>query len=134
MDTLDQRLQILNQSGLLSHEHVETARALRELFLKRYGILLTEENAAAFFTHFCMALHRQEAGECVQALDEVILDELADEFDYDAASFMADEIQRFVVVLPEAERGYILTHLLALLANIRKAYDDLILGGGAPQG
>lgn len=130
MDVLDQRLQILNQSGLLSDEHVRTANSLRELFLKRYGILLTEENAAPFFTHFCMALHRQEAGETVQALDELILSELADEFDYDVACMIADEIQRFVVVLPEAERGYIITHILALLTNIRDAYDHLILDGG----
>lgn len=133
MDVLDQRLQILNQSSLLSDEHVKSANALRELFLKRYGILLTEENAAAFFTHFCMALHRLEVGETVQALDELILDELADEFDYDVAAFIADEIERFVVVLPEAERGYILTHLLALLTRIRNAYDDLILGGDPAQ-
>lgn len=128
MDLLDQRLQILNQSGLLSDEHVKTANSLRELFLKRYGILLTEENAAAFFTHFCMALHRLEAGECVQELDEIILDELSDEFDFDVATLMADEIERFVVVLPEAERGYILTHLMALTANIRKSYDEEVLG------
>ena len=133
MDVLDQRVQILNQAGLLSDAHVKSANALRDLFLKRYGILLTEENAAPFFTHFCMALHRLEAGETVQALDELILDELADEFDYDVAAFMADEIQQFVVVLPEAERGYIITHLLALTARIREDYDRLILEGGSEQ-
>ena len=129
MDVLDQRLQILNQAGLLSNEHVKAANALRDLFLKRYGILLTEENSAAFFTHFCMALHRLEAGETVQALDETILSELADEFDYDVATFMADEIQQLVIPLPEAERGYILTHLLALTARLREDYDRLILEG-----
>lgn len=130
MDVLDQRLQILNQAGLLSEEHVKAANVLRDLFLKRYGILLTEENSAAFFTHFCMALHRLEVGETVQALDEGILSELADEFDYDVATFMADEIQQLVVPLPENERGYILTHLLALTARIREDYDRLVLEGG----
>ena len=107
MDVLDQRLQILNQAGLLSDEHVKSANALRDLFLKRYGITLTEENAAPFFTHFCMALHRLEAGETVQALDELILDELADEFDYDVAVFMADHGNDPTIGHPHHTREYV---------------------------
>lgn len=127
MDALDQRLQILNQSGLLSDEHTRTAKALRELFSKRYGITLTEENAAAFFTHFCMALHRLEAGEQIEPVNELILDEIRDQFDYENADFIADEIERQVVTLPEWERGYVLMHLVVVLGNVRKAYDDEVL-------
>lgn len=128
MDALDQRLQILHQAGMLSDRHAEDAALLREFFSKRYGITLTEENADAFFTHFCMALHRLETDERIDPVDEVIQDEIQDEADYDNACFVADEIQQSVVALPDWERGYILMHLIVLLGKVREAYDREILG------
>ena len=127
MDALDQRLQILNQAGMLSDEHAHDANTLREFFAKRYGITLTEENAGAFFTHFCMALHRLESGERIEPVDDIILDEIRDEADYDNANFVADDIEQYVVALPEWERGYILMHLIVLLGKVREAYDKEIL-------
>lgn len=129
MDALDLRLQILNQSGLLSDRHVRTANALRQLFLRRYGIELTEENASAFFTHFCMALHRLETGESIEPVSPFIYDEILDQYDYENAGFIAEELERYVVSLPEWERGYVLMHLIVLLGNIRQAYDEEILNG-----
>ena len=127
MDALDQRLQILNQSGLLSDAHVRAANALRVLFLQRYGITLTEENSAAFFTHFCMALHRLEADEQIEPVNELILDEIRDQFDYENADLIAEEIYRYVITLPGWEHGYVLMHLVVVLGNVRKAYDAEIL-------
>lgn len=127
MDALDQRLQILNQSGMLSDAHLRTANALRVLFIQRYGIELTEENAAAFFTHFCMALHRMESGETIAPAADVIIDEIKDEYDYGNAEFIADEISRYVVSLPDWETSYIILHLVVLLGKVRKAYDQEIL-------
>lgn len=129
MDALDQRLQILNQSGLLSDAHVHTANNLRQLFLQRYGIELTEENSSAFFTHFCMALHRLEHGEAIAPVDSLIYDELQDQDDYENADLIAEELNRCVVALPESERGYVLMHLIVLLGNVRSAYDEKILNG-----
>ncbi len=130
MDALDQRLQILGQAGLLDRVHVDAARALRLLFLQRYGIVLTEDNAAAFFTHFCMALHRMEVNEVIAPVDELIFDELRSQDDYENAALIAEEIDRCVVAIPEWERGYIITHLLVLLGNVRSSYDEEILGRG----
>lgn len=131
MDALDLRLQILNQAGLLSDEHIRTANALRNLFLRRYGIELKEENSSAFFTHFCMALHRLETGEAIAPVDSLIYDEIADQYDYENAGLIADEIERYVAALPEWEQGYMLMHLVVLLGNIRRAYDEEILHGEA---
>lgn len=127
MDAFDQRLQILNQAGMLSGEHVRAANDLRVLFEKRYGIELTEENSAAFFTHFCMALHRLETGERIDPLNELILDEIQDEYDYENADLIAEEIGRHVAALPAWERGYLIMHLVVVLGNVRKAYDREIL-------
>lgn len=129
MDALDLRLQILNQSGLLSDSHVHTATALRQLFLQRYGIALTEANSSAFFTHFCMALHRLESGESIEPVSALIYDDIQDQYDYENADFIAEELDRCIVSLPDWERGYVLMHLIVLLGNIRHAYDEEILKG-----
>ncbi len=120
MDTLDTRLQILRQSGLLSEESVEKANALRAFFLRQYGIVLTEENAAAFFTHLCMALHRMETGEEIAPVSAPLYGDLQAQPDYQTACAMAEEINSHIISLPTWEHGYIVMHLVVLLGRSKR--------------
>ena len=120
MDALDTRLRILRQSGLLSEESREKADALRAFFPRRYGIVLTEENADAFFTHFCMALHRLETGEEIAPVSHLIYDDLKTQPNYQEACAMAGEINSRIVSLPAWEHGYMVMHLVVLLGRSRR--------------
>lgn len=129
MPILDDRIQILRESGVISGDTAEQILRLRSLFLEEYGIELTEENASSYITHMCFALERIAKKEGVAPLDEAIVEEMADEDDYESACVIADGVFRQFSCLTKAERDYVILHVITMLKRIREDYDRRILGG-----
>lgn len=121
--TLEERIDIMEASGVISPATKDKVQQLRRLFGERYGIQLTEQNAAACITHFAMALERLAKGETVEPASDLIMEELRRHSDYDTASYLTAQIFEEVTPLPEQERQYILLHVITVLTKIRAEYD-----------
>lgn len=67
---IEERLRILIDSGTLSQKNYLNVKQVMNYFKNTHGITLTEENAASFITHLCMALERIDKGEEVEPLDK----------------------------------------------------------------
>ena len=52
---LKERMDLLLSAGVLSQKNYENVEKVIAYFKQQHGIELTEENAAAFITHLCMA-------------------------------------------------------------------------------
>lgn len=126
--TLDERIKIMEDSGVISAATKDKLHHLRHLFEKMYSIELTEENASACITHFALALERLEKGEDITPISDVIMDDLMDNDDFPSASYITDSVFRHISPLTENERGYIILHVIMVLRNVRAAYDQKVLG------
>ena len=89
-------------------------------FKQQHGIELTEENAAAFITHLCMALERLDKGEEVKPLDRAVFEEVQQEESYEQAAACCRDMNKILPQLPEAEVEYICTHVGVMLAALSK--------------
>lgn len=118
MSSLDERLRKLEQSGRLSAAGVVKANTLREFFRIEYGVELTEENASAFFIHFCMALHRQETGEVIEPMGEDTFGQLKGSPHLAWAMEAEERIRQQVAALPPQEHHYTVTHLVLLRGRL----------------
>lgn len=126
MTSLEDRINLMRQAGMLAEQDCQCVQDLCSYFRIVYGIDLTEENASAFITHFCMALNRRQADESIAAMDALVREDIELDDDYENARYITEDIFRQVVPLPENERDYIMLHVLMVLKKVRKDYDDMI--------
>ena len=127
MTELDERIKTMKETGAISEDTANQIDELRLLFLRRFGIQLTEENASACVTHMCFALERIARGEGITPVAEAVRDEILHDPRYDAACFITDHIFRKISALTEAERDYLIVHVIVLLNKICEDYDREVL-------
>ena len=112
---LTERLGILKDSGTLSQKNHDNVKRVMEYFEKTRGTPLTEENAAPFITHLCMALERMDKGEKVESLDRNVYLTATQEPVFSDAEKCCKEICEILPQLSGPESEYIVTHLCVLL-------------------
>jgi transcriptional regulatory protein LevR len=112
------RLELLQTTGTISKETCVLVERLIEETKTRWGLTLTEENAAALVTHVAMARDRILQGKIADALDPAILAEIKESPAYERAEAIVTDWNNLLDnLLPEAERGYLLLHLCTLLVQ-----------------
>lgn len=112
------RLELLQTTGTISKETCVLVERLIEETKTRWGLTLTEENAAALMTHVAMARDRILKGDIAAALDPAILAEIKESPAYERAEAIVTDWNNLLDnLLPEAERGYLLLHLCTLLVQ-----------------
>jgi transcriptional regulatory protein LevR len=112
------RLELLQTTGTISKETCVLVERLIEETKTRWGLTLTEENAAALVTHVAMARDRILKGDIAAALDPAILAEIKESPAYERAEAIVTDWNNLLDnLLPEAERGYLLLHLCTLLVQ-----------------
>ena len=117
---LKERMNLLRDAGVLSQKNYESVEKVIAYFKEQHGIALTEENAAAFITHLCMALERLDKGEEVKPLDRAVFEEVQQEESYEQAAACCRDMNKILPQLPEAEVEYICTHVGVMLAALSK--------------
>ena len=117
----------MKETGAISDDTAGQIDELRRLFLHRLGIRLTEENASGCVTHMCFALERIARGEGIEPVAEAVRDEILSDPRYDAACFITDHIFSNIAAMTEAERDYLIVHVIVLLNKICEDYDSLVL-------
>ena len=127
MIELDERIEKLKETGAISEDTARQVDELRRLFLREFGIQLTEENASACVTHICFALERIARGEGITPVDEAVRDEILCDPKYDGACFITERIFRNITALTEEERDYLIIHVIVLLYKICEDYDKQVL-------
>lgn len=130
MATLEERIQLLNSSGVISGETGELINKLTGRFYETCGIRLTEENGAALVTHVCMALERLRKNEAVDALDAMTWEDVTCEECYRSACVIADTVFSPLVSLSEDERQFIVMHIIMVIKNLQEEYDRQVLSEG----
>lgn len=121
--TLEQRIEMMEATGVISPATTQKLAHLRGLFAERFGIRLTEENAAGCITHFALALERLARGETVEPASDLVMEELRRHPDFETACYLTDHILDQVAPLPEPERRYVLLHVITVLTRVREEYD-----------
>lgn len=116
--TLNDRLNILRDSGTLSQKNYDNVLKVIEYFNNKYSIVLTEANASAFITHLCMALERIDKGEQVEPLDQEVYEAASQEPTFEKASACCRDIREILPQLPDVEVEYICAHVGVMLASI----------------
>lgn len=126
--SLEERIELMETSGMISPHTKAKVNKLCALFKEMYGIELTEQNASACVTHFAMALERLDKGDEIAPASDAMMEELRQHSDYSAALYMAENIFEQISPLSQNELGYIILHIITVLGSIRKEYDKKIVG------
>lgn len=116
--SLEARLTLLREGGLLNGENEALVRRVPAYFQEQHGIALDEENGAPLITHLCAALQRISNGEAINEMDPEIFDDVKLDPHFDRAWAISRDIQRICPILPEAELKYIALHACVILARV----------------
>jgi transcriptional regulatory protein LevR len=110
-------MDILLEAGVVSKKNYDITKEIIDFLRSDKKLIVTEENAAAFVTHTCMALERIDRGELVAPLDETVIEAVKEEEEYVLAYMLSSEIQQKYPQLEGAELNYLCMHLGTLLST-----------------
>ena len=112
MENLYERLDILEQAGLITPFVSEQAKKIVEL-ITECGSPMDEEKMAMFTTHIAMAIQRILNGDVENPLEEAVRKEEA----YEKADEVAEKIYDIIEdEFPETEKEYLVVHLCNLFS------------------
>jgi len=114
-DSLEPRLAVLRQGGLLNDENYGRVRDIITFLREKHNLELAEGNASSFVTHLCAALERISRGEEIGELDPDVYEAAKSEPVFDKALQLTLELQKRYPVLPDAEIKFITMHIAAFL-------------------
>ena len=113
------RLEILNSSKAITDCTKDVMLNVIQMFSKKYGIELTEENGAMMITHLSMAIMRVKNNEPVRAIDEDVFKETLESEHIGKAHLIYEDLSKVLdVTLPENEKKYMLVNICVILENI----------------
>ncbi|CAK7031011.1 PRD domain-containing protein [Fusobacterium varium] len=116
---LQTRLEILNSSKAITDCTKDVMLNVIQMFSKKYGIELTEENGAMMITHLSMAIMRVKNNEPVRAIDEDVFKETLESEHIGKAHLIYEDLSKVLdVTLPENEKKYMLVNICVILENI----------------
>lgn len=115
-----ERLELYKEGGMIDDKAVEDVNAIIKMFKDEYGVELQEENADTFIAHICAAYSRNVTKEEVEALPDVVKNELMGLDTYEQS---LEILNRLVEVtqnpLNQVEKDYALLHINNLIARFK---------------
>lgn len=113
------RLELLTTGQVIDEMTKNTMLAIIDLFNEQWGIILTEDNAQMYITHFSRALMRIKKSEPVERIDQDIYQEALDSTYFQQAEEMLVVLEnKLDFTLPEDEKKYIVLNHCMILENI----------------
>ncbi len=114
METLYERLEILEQGGLITFDVSEQVKKIIGLMFEKKE-RSDMEKMEIFTTHIAMAMQRILNGEHENPLDDAVLAGIREEAVYPEAERFAQKIYEHTdIEFTEVEKGYLLIHLCNL--------------------
>ncbi|MEE8681030.1 MAG: PRD domain-containing protein [Olsenella sp.] len=118
MDDLEQRIEILQQSGFFDESGRKDIEAMIRVLTEKYGFPRNDETLGVLVTHVAAALKRQKDGEEIDPIDAGVLEDVKSSEVYpEAKKIQEDVIAAMEHKLPEDEKDFILVHVGGLLMN-----------------
>ena len=118
MDDLEQRIEILQQSGFFDESGRRDLDAMIRVLAGKYGFPRNDETLGVLVTHVAAALKRQKDGEEINPIDAGVLQDVRSSDVYpEAKKIQTDVVDAMEHKLPEAEKDFILVHVGGLLMN-----------------
>lgn len=112
---LKERMDLLLSAGVLSQKNYENVEKVIAYFKQQHGIELTEENAAAFITHLCMALERKDQNQKIAPMDESLLTDIKQENCFPQAYSYCKDVCSLLPQIDEEESNYLCLHIASFL-------------------
>ncbi|MBQ7888216.1 MAG: PRD domain-containing protein [Erysipelotrichaceae bacterium] len=115
-----ERLEMFLEGEMITEDDVRNINNMLDMFKAKYGVTLTEENAATFVSHVCAAFYRYSAGEEIDPLPQELVDQVASLETYELSLEVYDNIMK-VIEKPfsDVERGYVLLHINNLISLLK---------------
>lgn len=115
-----ERLEMFLEGEMITEDDVRNINNMLDMFKEKYGVTLTEENAATFVSHVCAAFYRYSAGEEIDPLPQELVDQVASLETYELSLEVYDNIMK-VIEKPfsDVERGYVLLHINNLISLLK---------------
>ena len=115
-----ERLEMFLEGEMITEDDVRNINNMLDMFKAKYGVTLTEENAATFVSHVCAAFYRYSAGEEIDPLPQEMVDQVASLETYELSLEVYDNIMK-VIEKPfsDVERGYVLLHINNLISLLK---------------
>lgn len=118
MDDLEQRLEILQQSGFFDESGRKDLDAMIRVLTEKYGFPRNDETLGVLVTHVAAALKRLKDGEDINPIDAGVLEDVKSSDVYpEAKKIQSDVLAVMEHKLPESEKDFILVHVGGLLMN-----------------
>lgn len=115
-EQIRQRINLLQEGSVISKESADqVCNILR--YLEQDEIVITEDNAAAFVTHLCMALEREKRQDHINALSSDAVKEIRQSAFYPHAQDILRRMLEAGMQLSSTEQDYICLHLEVLLES-----------------
>jgi transcriptional regulatory protein LevR len=119
--SLEPRLRILREGGLLSDSNYQHVQNIIQYFQEKRGIELGEANAAVFVTHLCAALRRISQGETINEIDADVYSGVTSEPVFAKALAISQDIQALCPCIPDVEGKFLVLHVCTLLMKEERA-------------
>jgi transcriptional regulatory protein LevR len=118
MDELDQRIDILHQTGFVDETGRKDLEKLIKVLTQSYGFPHSDELLGVLVTHVATALKRQRDGKAINPIEDDILEDVRSSKVYPEANEIKDEIVASMTNrLSADEENFILVHVGGLLMN-----------------
>lgn len=118
MDELDQRTDILKQSGFVDETGRKDLEKLVQVLTQEYGFPHSDELLGVLVTHVAAALKRQHDGEAINPIENDILEDVKSSRVYPEAKEIKDRIVASMTnQLSPDEENFILVHVGGMLMN-----------------
>lgn len=109
---MEERLNILKESGLITNEIFIKLKNMIEGFKNEYQIALTEDNAGMMITHLSQAMMRVNNGEKIKTPDSFVVDEIKSNENYQIMIDMYKKICEFLdFEFPSYEKWFVYVHI-----------------------
>jgi transcriptional regulatory protein LevR len=118
MGELDQRIDVLQQSGFVDEIGREDLEKLVKVLTQDYGFPHSDELLGVLVTHVAAALKRQRDGEVINPIEGDILEDVISSKVYPEAREIKDKIVASMTnQLSRDEENFILVHVGGMLMN-----------------
>ncbi len=116
LDELEQRIDILEQSGFVDVQGRRDLDAMVRVLTEGYGLPRTDDALGVIVTHVAAAFKRAKDGETINPLAPEIVEDVRSSEVFDKAKEIADAVaDAMQSELSEDERDFILVHVGGLL-------------------
>lgn len=118
MEDLKLRLELLEESGIISRYIYEKLIEFMNLLVDKYKLVLDDNNASMLFTHIAMALKRMDLDSKINSVDSEQMENIKKTDKYLISKEILEELNNNILEksIPEYEHGYILAHIITILS------------------